>query len=126
MMNNNTKHEWKAPAPTANNVIIELDKPNYLSYNKHPCAGMAFLESDESNSETALYGNGKWFILNGDFREEYNEAIDKYGKDAEALYYAVFCKHKKDSTSTWSTGDSWDGDSGVNIEKWLEQRLANM
>ncbi|MGV8130555.1 MAG: hypothetical protein ACP5N7_00465 [Candidatus Pacearchaeota archaeon] len=72
----------------------------YISYNSCPWAGFQFFESDNRSSETALVKEGKnkkFYILNGDFRKEYEQLIDK-GFNACKTFYKKNIDHK----SSWS------------------------
>jgi len=85
------KHFYKNPRPECDNFILDIDGPNvYVSYN--PCP------FDTQVPETALYVKGVWYILNGDFRKEYEKAGDLEG------CLKVF-RDNIEHISTWSTCD---------------------
>ena len=48
----------------------------WISFNTGDHTIPAF-KADDGSVETALVKNGKYYILNGDFRKEYEEIIDK-------------------------------------------------
>lgn len=90
--------------PRYKNEILK-GKDFYLSYN--PQTGTNSLLADFASAltgnengkeETALYSHGVWYILNGDFRKEYEEAFDG-GFDACAAVYKRNIAHR----SGWST-----------------------
>ena len=110
--------KWEPPFDGASNQIIQ-GKGFYLSYN--PSAGKRLFEEalaaivsvisgEEYGSgvgETALHvdeydeylGGSCWFILNGDFRDEYAAAFP----GGLPAVLAVYAKHKAASRSNWST-----------------------
>lgn len=114
---------WIKKSNRPNSLLI-LDNDDFISFNPMTAAplGLDLLMSDNDAAETALNWNDKFYILNGDFRKEYEEAIEKYGKDAEALAYAVFYQNT-DEASTWSehavVTRAW-------IEAWLSERRKNI
>lgn len=71
----------------------------YISYNPDPCAGIPFLKSDNGCDETALF-DGKYKILNGDFREDY-ERLAPQGLESCLKFYD---KMKEKYDSSWTTG----------------------
>jgi hypothetical protein len=71
----------------------------YISYNSNPCSSLGFFGSDNHSAETALCKDGKFFILNGDYRKEYSERIDK-GFDACKEFYDTL---KQECRSSWSS-----------------------
>lgn len=75
-----------------------LEAPDfYISFNEAPPDfGMGF-GSDDGGEETALCKGGKYFILNGDFRKQYEELVPK-GFEA---CFAFF--EKQNNVSSWST-----------------------
>lgn len=81
------------------NELLDDDENCYVSYNETPWCGFSLLESDGKKAETALYLRGKWLILNGDFRREYEEV---YPDPDKCL--ALYNKHKASARSSWSTG----------------------
>lgn len=78
-------------------VVLEADD-FYISYNPAPCEGIPSFGPDTSVGETALVSDGTYWILNGDWRKEY-EAVYEQGFDAcLAVYKANKAKYK----SSWS------------------------
>lgn len=104
-----TTIEWKK---IDNNSILE-GKDFYISYN--PCTDNRFGITDIANvaaalarqpemkdgEETALFHEKKniWYLLEGDFRKEYEVAFPKGFMECLAVYK----KHKKTNRSNWST-----------------------
>ena len=113
--------KWKRPFPDSPNVILEGpevgDAEFIISYNPSPGQGFSLFTSDNHDAETALRLCGKWFILNGDFRQEYEQA---FPNPFECL--AVYDKHKAQRRSTWST-DEFDEED---VKKWLAARLKSI
>lgn len=73
----------------------------YISYNRNPGSGFSSFRADGgAGDETALVKNDKFFILNGDFRAEY-ETLASQGFDA---CHAFFEKTKAAHGSSWTTG----------------------
>lgn len=81
-----------------NSVLNSADKKFYISFNESPCSGIPGWGSDHGGEETALCFNSSYLILNGDFREEYENVIDE-GLDA---CKDVYNKHKNTHRSSWS------------------------
>lgn len=69
----------------------------YISYNPGEYGGMPFFDADNSSDETAICKDGRYFILNGDFRREYEKVVDK-GIDA---CMKIFKKNRA-LKSSWS------------------------
>lgn len=97
--------KFVANTPNTNYVLRHEDFS--LSYNPktgvgNPIAELASRMTGAQNrlAETALRVDGIWYILNGDFREEYSEAYDKGLKAVMAVYYKNIA-HR----SEWSTDD---------------------
>jgi len=61
----------------SSNYILKSVDGFYISYNYNPGGGAALFESDYDSDETALVSDDKFYILNGDFRKEYEELIDQ-------------------------------------------------
>lgn len=77
-------NKWESTA--MGNVILDC-KTFFISYNPYPCIHTPFA-SDDNSDETALVDkNGyKYYILNGDFRKQYEKLVDK-GFDACKKFY---------------------------------------
>lgn len=102
--------KWKKVKGNTNEILS--GKGFYLSYN--PMAsdfGLAELldlldpgaHHDRGGEETALFNKVTrvWYILNGDFKEEYTKAFPNGFKACLEVYN----KHKPTNRSTWSTDD---------------------
>lgn len=65
------------------NYILDINDDAFISYNPNPCAGFYFFEADDGSSETALLliekEKYKYYILNGDYLDEYSRAIEADG-----------------------------------------------
>ncbi len=83
------------------NVILEREG-FYISYNSMVdtySATIPCFTSDEGMDETALCSNRGFFILNGDFRQNYEALVDQ-GFDACYEFYLV---NQDKCGSSWST-----------------------
>lgn len=103
--------EWKQNEGYPNQ-LLSCDE-FYISYNPKPGQEFAGFAADNNSSETALKLMGKWYILNGDFRKEYQEVFPDPIK-----CFAVYEANKKQYRSSWSTDD----DGIEDIIHWIEQR----
>ena len=78
----------------------------YISYNPNPGGGTIFpgigWGSDTGGAETALVKDGKFWILNGDWRAEY-EVAAKVGFNA---CMHIYQSHKEKYDSSWSTDNN--------------------
>ena len=92
------------PHPLGTNELWTINAATFISYNAHPCADMGILRSDTGGAETALILDGKFYILNGDFREAYIKAYEQGGVDACIALYAKECE---EHGSSWSTGSDF-------------------
>lgn len=92
--------EWE-PNPHGSNELLEY--PDfYISYNAH-MGDMGIFSSDNGEVETAICTeNGeKFYVLNGDFRETYQQLARKGGLKECLEYFRL----RKDAVgSSWSTG----------------------
>ncbi|MEV0360115.1 hypothetical protein AB0H71_29055 [Nocardia sp. NPDC050697] len=80
------------------NVQLELDD-FYVSYNSGEIAPfIPAFAADNGGAETALCKDGKYFILNGDHREQYENLVD----EGFGACYAYFMRHQ-DERSSWSS-----------------------
>ena len=70
----------------------------YISYNPAPCSGIPMFGPDTPMGETALVKGRDFWILNGDWRKQYEEVVDK-GFDA---CMGVYSENKKEHASSWS------------------------
>lgn len=84
------------------NEVLE-GKDFYISYNSCPGTGILMFMADNGGDETALVdirdGKSTFYILNGDFRKEYEKAFSGGFKKC----FIVYSKHKKAANSSWST-----------------------
>ncbi len=73
----------------------------YISYNPGNYSIQAFASDNGMNgSETALCKDGKYLILNGDFREDYEKLVEQGYEECLKFY-----NNKKDSfNSSWTSG----------------------
>jgi hypothetical protein len=82
------------------NEIIEVNENCFISFNPHVRGmGLGF-EADNNSPETAIVQNGKFKILNGDFRNECLNIL-KAGKGEKELLDLY--KKNKNKHSSWST-----------------------
>ncbi len=95
-----TKREWQEMhgSSYSTNYVLEGDG-FYISYNPD-FSGFSHWVSDDGSDETALCKDGKYFILNGDFRDRYEEIIDQ-GFEACFDFYT-----KQNNVSSWSDRDA--------------------
>lgn len=94
------------------NQILRFNDDTYISYNPNAgdslvgalCAEILTTIKGEYHSkkseETAIRANSKWYILNGDFRKEY-EGLAHLGIQACIDFFYSQPEHK----SNWSTCD---------------------
>ncbi len=71
------------------NVVLRSEH-FFISYNPSPGMGYSVFAGDNGLDETAMYcrKNDKFYILNGDFREEYAE-LSEQGLDACLRFFAA-------------------------------------
>lgn len=95
------------------NFVWHVDDETYFSYNPDPCRdGGIFFESDDGGTETAMVLDGKFYILNGDWRLAYASAFDSGGISA---CVELFARESQGSGSTWTTGSD--------LSEFLAKRL---
>lgn len=83
------------PTGTGN---VYLDCGDFgISYNANPGMGISMLAGDGCGGETALVVDHAFYILNGDFRDEY-AALAAQGLDACLRFFAS----KPELVSSWS------------------------
>lgn len=103
-MNDTTNSVWKTH-PSRPNEVLEKDG-YYISYNPNTnnCPFTQFgqrlgIGEGEEGEETAMYGSdGKWRILKGDFRKEYERC--KTENECLAMY-----ESNKNKRGDWSSSD---------------------
>lgn len=124
-----TRPEVEGLFGPSTNEILDGDG-FYISYNETPGGGLSLFapdvcENDIPCNETALveklYESKEedvliFRILNGDFREEYEEAFPK-GFDA---CLAVYDEYKEDRASSWSDEDEWMEEKRMKAKKLRE------
>ena len=75
----------------------------FISYSACPGSVSSFFEGDGGSDETALVrkegGRRNFRILNGDFRENYEEVIDQGWEACLAVYEAHEAKHNSSRTT---------------------------
>jgi len=80
---------------------VQLDCPDFwISYNSDTSNAPAMFMGDELQ-ETALCKDGKFFILNGDWRRQYEKIADK----GFWACYQFYLLHKDEHGSSWSNED---------------------
>lgn len=82
------------------NEVWKIEKGFYFSYNANPGGGIGIFSADEGSDETAMVIGGLFYILNGDFREQYQEAFKQGGKQACVDYYNSM---QEKFGSSWTT-----------------------
>ena len=94
------KMEWKK---ISNNEVLSGDD-FYISWLQDTSSlGISSWVGDDNNKgETALCKDGDYFILNGDFRKEYEKYFDE---GFESCKKNVYDKMKKTNSSCWSEVD---------------------
>ena len=80
------------------NQVLRLTESCFVSYNPNPCQGIRILEGDNSSEETALCIDGEYFILNGDFRGQYETAASVDVASCVDVY-----ENNKEFRSSWSS-----------------------
>jgi len=133
------------PNPRGTNEVLYFDD-FFISYNANPSIGDKsqlkqkalanndipmlelldmipdnFLDSDRNQEETALCKDGEFYILNGDYRKEYIEALEKSDNDFEFCLYSVFGKYSETNKSSWS-GEIGREKTPDEVKDWLKQR----
>lgn len=85
--------------PTHNgcgNSILRFDD-FFVSYNPNPGWPYSIFASDTGGAETALVVNGKYYVLNGDFRKDFL-TLGEQGLEACMDFY----NEHSDAKSSWS------------------------
>lgn len=113
--------EW-LETPTGN-IILETDEgePLLISYRdfsrNNPFNDFSFFNADDGGEETALNFQGRWYILNGDFREQYKAAFPN-----PVACIQVFLDNRE-LRSTWSTDD---GDNKIaDLMDWIMKQCQH-
>lgn len=90
------KRNWERTV--CGNIILDC-KNFYISYRDNTAVfGSFFVGDDDDCGETALCFDGKYKILNGDFRKEYEKIVDE-GLDKCLEFYE---SKKTENASCWS------------------------
>lgn len=93
--------KWEQTGAMGSTNYILRGNGFYISYNPDLNASVfgAFFGSDNDGPETAIVENGRFHILNGDYRPQYEKLVPQ-GLDACMRFYAQQSAH---ADSTWST-----------------------
>jgi len=104
--------------PGHTNELLCLTEDSWVSFNAmiKPPLGLSICASDDHQPETALRVDGKWYVLNGDFRAE----VETAAADSINAIVAVFAKHMPKHESTWSTPLN-----PKTVLEWFKKRLEN-
>jgi len=89
------------PNSLARNEVAEIDDNTFFSYNEKPGMGTTMFAADKGGDETAMVLDGKYYILNGDFREAYRKAFNAGGVQACCKIYSNM---EPEHGSSWSSG----------------------
>ena len=103
------------------NQVLSLSEKVHLSFNSKPWGGKGVLAADDGSSETALCIDGKYFILNGDWRKKYEAILENGGRTDECLN--LYLNMKSEYGSSWSSDYLEDDES---IIEWLKKRMENL
>ena len=77
-----------------NILLYSQDKIFFISYNSTNNVVMpTSWQFDNGSDETVLYSDGEHFILNGDFRSDYEKIIDKGFDTCMQFYLSKRDKH---------------------------------
>lgn len=92
-------HQWKdnpASITGSYNTVLMGDE-FYISFMSDRSANTGIFASEEG-TETALCSRGNFFILNGDWREQYEAVVDQGFDACKAIFDA-----NQDKKSSWSS-----------------------
>ena len=88
--------DWKTIDSISSNMILHGDG-FYISYATGAGLGrIGLFTGDNSSDETALVIDGEYYILNGDFRKDYEKLVEE-GAEACLSFFK-----KRDNVSSWS------------------------
>ena len=76
---------------------MRLTDTCYVSFNANPCKDIDIFRSDMLGAETALCIDGQYFVLNGDYRDEFTTAANQNITTCVDVY-----ERNKVHRSTWS------------------------
>jgi hypothetical protein len=89
------------------NEILEISENFYISYNPNPAAGSEIvaaidlvLGDTRGSEETAILTNRKYYILIGNWKDQYALAAQEDEDACVALYLANARTHKSDYSDT--------------------------
>jgi len=86
------------------NLYFDPSDNSRVSYNDFKSIPLpSIFGSDNGEPETSLEIDGKYYILNGDFRKQYEDAFLKFGNDVEKIKAAVYDKYKDKYNSSWTS-----------------------
>ena len=96
------KKKWVRKRLTIGVTYLLCGKGFYISYNPDPTlslGGWALFAADYNSDETALCRGKKYYILNGDYRKQYEQLLDQ-GFNACKKFYDL---QSNDDKSSWSS-----------------------
>lgn len=80
------------------NIQLEAEDGSFhISYNPDASSGVSMWAPDDLGAETAVVVDDYFFILNGDWRKQYEPLVEK-GLDACLEFFAAHLEH----ASSWS------------------------
>lgn len=82
--------------PNYPNYVMDVDEDTYLSYWPEKNETALVLKPKEGRNEEK-----RFYILKGDWREEYEEAFEQGGKEA---CFLIFGENEVEYKTPWSTG----------------------
>lgn len=96
------KLEFRKLFQEAPNEVLNIGAKAFVSYNPgNHLFGLKAFAADNFSDETALVLDRKFYILNGDFRQEYIDAFKAGGIEACCK---LFTERQEKFGSTWTTG----------------------
>jgi hypothetical protein len=93
---------WIRNPGGTNHLLLAPDESFFISYQplSNP-SGIFFFASDNGSPETAIVQGQSYYILNGDFRYEYERLVPQGFAACKAFYDSQKSKNR----SSWSTED---------------------
>jgi hypothetical protein len=94
--------KFKRLRPDSPNEVLRLSETAHLSYNplRQGMFKLGLFAGDNFSDETALVLDNKFYVLNGDFREEYINAFKTEGIEGCCKLYA---ERAEKFGSTWTS-----------------------
>jgi hypothetical protein len=92
------KAEWVTTGDLSGNMVLQGEGFMISHATAAGLGILAFFRGDDGTDETAIVAGGQYFILNGDYREVYEELAPK----GLAACMAFFNENKEDNASSWS------------------------